>query len=126
MGLESLSRNINISKEIRERRRRTNNVVNITIVDDYLNKRDIGSKPPSRYMKTFAKENDEINETMKTHLIGDLEEFGIWSDDYEQFLLKRSRAISRELKKRVVPRDIDRQGQVSTTNDIEEEAVSFA
>lgn len=104
---------------------RINNIVNITIVDDYLNKRDIGSKAPSRYMKGFAKDNDEIDETMKTHFIDDLEDFGIWSDNYEQFVDKRSRAISRELRKRLVSRDIDKQGQVSTANDVEEEAASF-
>ncbi|ABQ30008.1 DUF262 domain-containing protein [Acidiphilium cryptum] len=105
--------------------RRINNVVNITIVDDYLNKRDIGAKPPSRYMKTFAKENDEIDVTMKTHLIEDLDKFGIWVDDYDAFLTMRSKAISRELKKRIIARDIDKQGQVSTANDLEEEAASF-
>ena len=62
---------------------------------------------------------------MKTHLIDDLEAFGIWTDDYEQFLDKRSRAISRELKKRLTSRDVDKQGQVSTANDVEEEVASF-
>jgi hypothetical protein len=90
---------------------RINNAVNITIVDDYLNKRDIGAKPPSRYMKAFAKENDEIAETMKTHFINDLDAFGVWSDDFELFLDMRSKAISRELKKRIIPREIDKQGQ---------------
>ena len=104
---------------------RINNIVNITIVDDYLNKRDIGSKAPSRYMKEFAKDNEDINETMKTHFINNLEKFGIWSDNYEQFVDRRSRAISHELKKRLVSRDIDKQGQVSTANDVEEEAASF-
>ena len=104
---------------------RINNIVNVTIVDDYLNKREIGAKPPSKYMKTFVKENDELAETMKTHLIDDLEEFGIWSDDYEQFLTMRSKVISRELKKRMISREIDRQGQVSTANDLEEELVTF-
>jgi hypothetical protein len=103
---------------------RINNVVNITIVDDYLNKREIGSKPPSRYMKTFAKENDEIDETMKTHFIDDIEEFGVWSDDYESFLNKRARAVSHDLRKRIVAREIDRQGQVSTSSDFEEGAES--
>ena len=104
---------------------RINNVVNITIVDDYLNKRDIGAKSPSKYMKSFAKENDEIEETMKTHLIENLENFGIWSDDYESFLTMRAKAISRELKKRIIVRDIDKQGQTHTANDVEEELASF-
>ena len=104
---------------------RINNIANITIVDDYLNKREIGAKAPYRYMKTFSRENDEIGETMKTHLIDDLDSFGVWSDDYEEFLTMRSRAISRGLKRRVMPREIDKQGQVSTANDLEEEVASF-
>jgi hypothetical protein len=104
---------------------RINNVVNITIVDDYLNKREIGAKSPSRYMKSFAKENDEIVETMKTHLIDDFDSFGIWSDGYDEFLAMRSKAISRELKKRMIVREVDKQGQVSTASDFEEEAASF-
>jgi len=104
---------------------RANNVVNITIVDDYLNKREIGAKAPSKYMKAFAKENDEIDTTMATHLIDDLEEFGIWNDDFNVFLDRRSSTISRELKKRIVARDIDRQGQAATANDVEEEVAGF-
>jgi len=104
---------------------RINNIVNITIVDDYLNKREIGARAPYRYMQTFSGENNEIGEAMKTHLIDDLEKFGVWSDDYEKFLTMRSKAISRELKKRVIPREIDKQGQVSTANDLEEEVASF-
>jgi hypothetical protein len=63
---------------------------------------------------------------MKTHLIDNLESFGIWSDDYERFLDKRSRAISRELNRRIIAREVDKQGQVLTASDVEEEATSFA
>ena len=59
-----------------------NNVVNITIVDDYLNKRVVRAKAPSEYMKQFQASNREMTETMKSHLINDLEGFGVWSDDY--------------------------------------------
>jgi hypothetical protein len=97
-----------------------NNVVNITIVDDYLNKREIRAKSPSSYMRAFARENDEIVQSMRTHLINDLDEFGVWSNDYNTFLSKRARVISHELKKRIVPRDIDRLGQTSTANDLED------
>ena len=99
--------------------------MNITIVDDYLNKREIGANPPLIYMKTFAKGNDQIDQTMKTHFIDDLEGFGVWSDDDEQFLTMRSKAISRELKRRLIPREIDKQGQASTGNDFEEGIVSL-
>ena len=104
---------------------RINNVVNITIVDDYLNKREIRAKPPSVYMKTFATGNPDLSETMKTHLVTDIDEFGIWSDDYDLFLDRRASAISRELQRRIIPRDIDEHGQVSRADDFEEEMASF-
>ncbi|MBC6441192.1 MAG: DUF262 domain-containing protein [Rhodospirillales bacterium] len=81
---------------------KANNVFNITIVDDYLNKRLIGTKPPSKYMETFKDDNPDLVETMKTHLIGDLDTFGIWEDDYETFIRERSKAISKKLKKRII------------------------
>lgn len=80
---------------------KANSIVNITIVDDSLNKKDIRAKAPSVYMKTFARRNDEIESTMKTHLIGDFDVFGITKDDYEQFLTKRGSWFLREIKKRV-------------------------
>lgn len=85
-----------------------NHILNITIVDDYLNKREIGAKAPSKYMKTFSRKNKNIEETMKSHLINNLDAFGIWNDDYETFLKKRASAVSRELKKRVIEHDIDK------------------
>jgi hypothetical protein len=80
---------------------RANSIVNIAIVDDSLNKKDIRAKAPSIYMSSFAKKNEDIVNTMKTHLIGELDEFGISNDDYEAFLEKRGRWILREIKKRV-------------------------
>ena len=102
-----------------------NNIINITIVDDYLNKREIRAKPPSTYMKTFANGNPDLADTMRTHLITNLDNFGIWSDDYERFLDQRALAISRELQKRIISRDIDEHGQVSREDDFEEEMASF-
>ena len=75
--------------------KRANNVFNITIVDDFLNKRLIGAKPPSKYMKMFAEKNNELAETMKTHLINDLEQFGVWNDDYDTFLNCRAGAVQK-------------------------------
>lgn len=81
-----------------------NNIVNITIVDDYLNKRKIRAKSPSEYMKKFKDENKNLAETMKTHLIGDLTEFGIWNNDYNTFMQKRAEVICEEIKKRIIER----------------------
>ena len=37
-----------------------NSIINITLVDDYLNKRTIGAKPPGTYMKTFQRSNKQL------------------------------------------------------------------
>jgi len=81
-----------------------NTISNITLVDDYLNKRTIGSKPPGVYMKKFIKRNKEIEKTMKSHLIDDLDGFGVLSNDYELFKTKRSKRILREINKRLYPK----------------------
>lgn len=47
-----------------------NHILNITIVDDYLNKRVIRDRAPSDYMSDIAKANDKLEETLSTHLIG--------------------------------------------------------
>lgn len=81
-----------------------NSILNITIVDDYLNKRTIGSKPPSEYMRKFAQDNRELVDTMKTHLIDDLDTFGIWdADGYETFIERRGQRVLEEINKRIKP-----------------------
>ncbi|MEN8907739.1 MAG: hypothetical protein ABF289_17455, partial [Clostridiales bacterium] len=79
-----------------------NHIANITIVDDFLNKRLIKDKAPSKYMKSFSKNNENLDETMKSHLINDLESFGVWENDYDKFFNSRLEAFSRELKKRLI------------------------
>ena len=73
---------------------------NITLVDDLLNKNKIKDRAPSDYMGEFKKDNPNLDETMKTHLIDNLEDYGIWDDDYDSFIDKRSQRIFDELKKR--------------------------
>lgn len=77
-----------------------NHIANITIIHEDLNKM-IGDNPPSEYMSTFNK-NSQINSTMKTHLIDDLADYGIWADEYDTFLTKRIGAISSEIQKRII------------------------
>jgi hypothetical protein len=79
-----------------------NCVLNITIVDDYLNKRSIGAKAPADYMKTFEK-NKNLKDTMTTHLVTDLEGYGILKNNYETFLEERGKVVLDELKKRLEP-----------------------
>ena len=88
-----------------------NHVLNITIVDDYLNKREIKADPPSKYMDKFRKRNSQISETMKTHLIGDLDDFGIWTNNYKRFLDRRADMLSKEIRKMIILREGDQQSQ---------------
>jgi hypothetical protein len=84
-----------------------NHIANITIVDDFLNKREIGAKAPGSYMRKFIRQNESINETMKTHLINDIEKFGILNNDYDSFFNQRLKAVSKELKKRIIEQETD-------------------
>jgi len=81
-----------------------NSILNITFVDDYLNKRTIGSKAPGRYMKTFRRSNKNLAKTMKTHLIDDLDAFGVFDNDYNRFIERRGKRVLREINKRLNPR----------------------
>lgn len=80
-----------------------NAILNITIVDDYLNKRKIRAKAPSDYMRDFQKGNPNIENTMKTHLLDDLDDFGIWDNDYELFIEFRGERVLEEIRKRLEP-----------------------
>ena len=100
---------------------RINHVLNITIVDDFLNKREIRAKAPSQYMSHFRKINPDLDSTMKTHLINNLSDFGIWNDDYDLFFEERAKAVSLELQKRIIKQDIDQQKQSNLIDDFEEE-----
>lgn len=82
---------------------KANSILNITIVDDYLNKQKIKAKPPSDYMSKFMENNSEISETMRTHLIDDMDNFGIWTDEYEQFIEQRGQRVIEEINKRLKP-----------------------
>jgi hypothetical protein len=102
-----------------------NHIANITIVDDFLNKRQIRHKAPSAYMRQFEKRNLKLAKTMRTHLIR-LDDSGIWEDDYDRFLDMRCRLISAELKKRIIRREIDQSGQTTVSESVENDEVEVA
>ncbi len=101
--------------------RDSNSVLNITIVDEYLNKRQIRTDPPSVYLKRFSAGNADLEKALESHLIGSYKRFGSWSNDYEVFLRKRAERVSGELRKRLIERKIDQRGQVASYDDIAEE-----
>lgn len=84
-----------------------NHIANITIVDDFLNKKKIKDKAPSIYMKEFSDLNENIDKTMKTHLINDMTDFGVFEDNYYRFFQHRIKAFSNELQKRLILTDKD-------------------
>lgn len=100
---------------------RINHILNITIVDDFLNKREIGAKAPSKYMCKFKRDNPDLASSMKTHLINDLDQFGIWDNNYDAFFKNRAKLLSAEIEKRIIKQEIDRKMQPDIQNDYEEE-----
>ena len=78
-----------------------NSLVNITLVSADLNKKKIRAKAPSIYIQGFLDENDDLPISLKSHLVNDLDDFGVMSDDYIVFLEKRATAIFMELKNRI-------------------------
>jgi len=81
----------------------SNCILNVTIVDDYLNKRKIKARAPKDYMAEFQKNNKHFSETMQSHLIPDLDEFGVWEDDFEKFQEARGDLVVDELNARLFP-----------------------
>lgn len=87
--------------EVNEKEAEPNLIANITLIDGYSNKHRIGKKPPSDYIGKFSEENSQIEHTLKSHLIANVDEFGISSDDYNLFIEKRSGEISSALTKKL-------------------------
>lgn len=102
-----------------------NHIVNITIVDDFLNKRKIKAKAPSVYMREFIDVNPIISETMATHLIGNFNTFGIHEDNYEAFFEERAKLISQEIEKRIIKQDNDEEIQADLLDDYEEDESTY-
>ena len=104
-----------------EEDRYINHILNITIVDDFLNKREIGAKAPSKYMSKFKKTNPELDSSMKSHLINNLDDFGVWEDDYDAFFENRAKLLNKEIEKRIIKQEVDRKSQPNIQDDYEED-----
>ena len=96
-----------------------NHIANITIVDDYLNKREIRAQKPSVYIRNFQKQNAEIDRALRSHLIPSLDRAGVLDDDYDRFFDYRCGIIARRLAKKLIPQEIDRRGQPAEYNDLD-------
>lgn len=87
--------------------RHINHIANITLVDDFLNKRVIRAQAPGTYIRQFQKENEQLERTLATHLIGKPDAFGILDNDYDLFFRRRCKRLSAELRKRILPTESD-------------------
>ncbi len=81
---------------------RINHIANITIVDDFLNKREIRARAPSDYIGQFQKNNPHLVAALATHLIDDPETCGILTNDYELFFETRLAKFNEALKVRLL------------------------
>jgi len=59
---------------------------------------------------------------MKTHLINNLDKFGVWRDNYHQFFEERAKVVSKEIGRRVIKQTIDESPQADIVDDLAEEA----
>ena len=75
-------------------------------------------------MKRFGRKNEKLEKTMKSHLIN-LDTFGVWDNDYDIFIEKRAKRVSREIKKRIIEQDIDHRQQADLVSDYEPEATTI-
>jgi hypothetical protein len=96
-----------------------NHIANITIVDDFLNKREIRAQAPSQYMRRFKRQNEDLASCMRTHLIS-LDSYGVFENDYDTFFQRRCRAFSKELKKRIIEQEIDTKASALPATDTTE------
>ncbi len=103
---------------------KANHIANITIVDDYMNKREMRDQPPASYMRAFAERNPRLSQTMTTHLI-DVDDFGVWDNDYDLFFRKRCDALAALVQEKVLPREIDERGQVLLPDNEETEDIAL-
>ncbi len=78
-------------------------IANIVFIDAYSNQHKIRSKAPSSYMDAFLKENRKLKEGLQSHLIYDMNKFGILKDDYQTFLRARAEAIANCLNEKLMP-----------------------
>lgn len=85
-----------------------NHIGNITIVDDFLNKRSIRDRAPSKYISEYIAENPNLEKALNTHMISSAPGWGVLEDDYQTFFNNRLDWFSNELKARVVVTQADR------------------
>jgi hypothetical protein len=80
-----------------------NVIANITLIDAASNNK-IRAKAPSEYIESFNESSSDLAASLKSHMIGNQQAFGIANDDYEKFLGERSATIANALNKALNPK----------------------
>lgn len=75
---------------------KVNHIANITIFDSETNQ-EIKANAPATYIKWYS-DNPNFKKILSSHFIGDLDKFGILSNDYEKFFIQRLKLYNKELK----------------------------
>lgn len=83
------------------------NICNIILQDASTNQVDIGNRRPSDYIDEFARINSELKRTLEDHLIFDINDYGIPTDDFYTFIKKRAVAFIEEIKTRLMVIEAD-------------------
>ncbi|MGI9440357.1 MAG: hypothetical protein ACR2OT_05195, partial [Parvibaculales bacterium] len=79
-----------------------NSLMNITLISDQLNKKEIKTRSPNDYLSEFRKGNEEkFTKTMATHFI-DVDSGWLDENDYEAFLRHRAKKIYAALKEKML------------------------
>ena len=84
------------------------NICNIILSDAATNQIDIGNQKPSVYIPNLTKDNPDIGETLKNHLIDNIDDFGILQDNFNLYIKKRAQSFIKELKSRLQVSDDDK------------------
>ena len=87
-------------KNKQHREDKVNHIANITILDSETNQK-IKANAPSDYIQWY-KTAQNFNSIMKSHLIGDIDEFGINKNNYDTFFKKRLELFNQELQKLII------------------------
>ena len=86
--------------------REVDHIANIIIIDSADNQY-IKKDAPSKYIGRFRQDNLDLDAALKSHLIDDVETYGIDKDNYQKFFDRRVARICEELTKNIVRRDED-------------------
>ena len=86
-----------LEKVFDSQRDRRDSIVNIAFAPAIVNI-EMSDTAPSEYIANFKKENSDIDKILKSHLIDDVDKFGIEKDNFGEFLEKRAEKIENQFR----------------------------